>query len=615
MSSRTSNQPAAQLPSPRVVTAGLATGLAAAVALVLYAESGTLALVARQPILLLSYPAHPDTTVPALALLLLPVLLWLARRGTSRPGAQEHPGGPLQGRWPELWCAVLVAGTGFAAAALVGLPMQGLPPAYHDEFSYLFQARTFLAGRLYWPQHPLPQFFDQMHVLNDDGVYASRYFPGVGLYLAPFVAMGLPLLGNYCAAAGTAALAYLIARHLGLRRAASAAGLLVAMLPPLPVFANLFLSHMPTILGLTLCLWAFLASLPNHRPGLAVMSGIGLALALLCRPLTAFGFALPLAIAGLFDCLRERNRRVLLWAAAGLLPVFVGLAALAAYNEALTGSPFRSPYGKYLDIYTPRHRYGFYNVSRGRAFDNPKVLRNYDRWAVELTPTRAVSLAAVRAATVGKWTFGVVAAAFLAAASLVLVPWSRPARLVFLCGLGVHAAYFAYAFEGIFGLSYVFESVVPFVVVATFTLAHLWKRLPNGPWTRVVRWWLPVFMVANLVRFGGEGEPYLTWAGPIEQLRAARSQILFAKRYYATLDALIARHVTPPALLFIRPDPSQRHLDPVYNLPPLTGPILRARDRGAAENEALSRLYPERSVWLLDARTGTLIKLRDPLKR
>ena len=51
------------------------------------------------------------------------------------------------------------------------------PPAYHDEFSYAFQAKTYLAKRLSSESHPtVARLFDQMHVVNE-GRFASRYFP------------------------------------------------------------------------------------------------------------------------------------------------------------------------------------------------------------------------------------------------------------------------------------------------------------------------------------------------------------------------------------------------------------------------------------------------------
>ena len=77
----------------------------------------------------------------------------------------------------------------------IGREFAEMPPAFHDEYSYIFQAKTFLAGRAYFTPHSHSEFFDQMHVLNDDGVFASRYFPGVGLWLAPWVAIGRTAVG------------------------------------------------------------------------------------------------------------------------------------------------------------------------------------------------------------------------------------------------------------------------------------------------------------------------------------------------------------------------------------------------------------------------------------
>ena len=83
--------------------------------------------------------------------------------------------------------ALLLAGISCGLSAWTGGRFGDLPPAYHDEFSYQFQAKTFLAGRLSFPSFaPMPELFDQMHVLNE-GRFASRYFPGAGLWLAPFV--------------------------------------------------------------------------------------------------------------------------------------------------------------------------------------------------------------------------------------------------------------------------------------------------------------------------------------------------------------------------------------------------------------------------------------------
>src|SRR5690606_25994401 len=125
--------------------------------------------------------------LPALIVLMLgPVLLIAGRVKRSRPTAS---------RWGD-WCGQsarsasqghrirLAAGfvfvLAFGASWGAGQSWKGFPPAYHDEFSYLFQAETYLQGRWWLPSHPRhPEWFDQMHVLNE-GHFASRYFPGVG---------------------------------------------------------------------------------------------------------------------------------------------------------------------------------------------------------------------------------------------------------------------------------------------------------------------------------------------------------------------------------------------------------------------------------------------------
>ena len=97
----------------------------------------------------------------------------------------------------------------------LNLRFGSLPPAYHDEYSYLFQAKTFLAGRVSFPSHEtVPEIFDQMHVLNE-GRFASRYFPGAGAWMAPFVAMGHPYWGQWLAGALCALFIFWAGRELG----------------------------------------------------------------------------------------------------------------------------------------------------------------------------------------------------------------------------------------------------------------------------------------------------------------------------------------------------------------------------------------------------------------
>ncbi len=171
-----------------------------------------------------------------------------------------------------------------------------LPPAYHDEFSYTLQAKTFLAGRLSFPSDPhLPELFDQMHVLNE-GRFASRYFPGVGMWIAPFLAMGHPYWGQWLAGGLAAFFVFWAGRELAGNRVGLAAGLLTALSPGMVLFSNLLLSHEPTMAALALFLFAFVRFMRTGRASDAFWAGCGLSFAMLCRPMTAAGFGLPFGL-------------------------------------------------------------------------------------------------------------------------------------------------------------------------------------------------------------------------------------------------------------------------------------------------------------------------------
>jgi hypothetical protein len=66
--------------------------------------------------------------------------------------------------------------------ALAGL-LHEPAPRVHDEFSYVLMSNTLVSGHVSNPSPPLPEFFDTFHVLVRP-VYASKYFPAQGVFLA-----------------------------------------------------------------------------------------------------------------------------------------------------------------------------------------------------------------------------------------------------------------------------------------------------------------------------------------------------------------------------------------------------------------------------------------------
>ncbi len=606
-----------------------------------------------------------DTTFPLLLFLILP-LAWFVRSKRQeddlemRPAKRIAASHPVDGATSDtsrrlawamaLACALTsLAGSAWIASTEITVEDKkppvafgDLPPAIHDEFSYLFQAKTFLAGKISFPSSPrMPELFDQMHVLNE-GRFASRYFPGVGLWLAPFLAIGQPHWGEFLAGALTAFFIFWAARELAGNWVGLAAGLLTALSPGMGLFMNLLLSHGPTMAALAFFLFLFLHFMRTGRTSDAFWAGCGLSFAMLCRPLTAAGFGLPFGLWLLWRCILSavaakrsgspvpprgedtggpmsaRGGPVapdsltsrfpaglpLRQVAALALPLVVGFAVLFVYDDAITGDGFLSPYSLYTRIYTPSHIYGFNNVEWGERHRGPKVIENYDRWAENLTPGLAIKNVGTRALATAQWTLGPVpllmATVVFVLAALWPLDWRW--RLVAASIVALHAAYFPYWLAGIQNWHYVFETgplLLMIFAVTTQQLIQYWRssrRMLMSIWwsaliaSAVLTNWLPFDPFWNSRLDGG-----------IEELAFSRVKY---ERFERFIHAAVTRR---PALLLIEPSPSDRHIDFVYNDPDLSGPVIRGRYRpGKTDLAQVVADFPNRTIYLYSVQTARL---------
>jgi hypothetical protein len=594
-----------------------------------------------------------DTTFPLLLFAILP-LAWFIR--SKRDGRAESPPGNRLAASCEVdrtkrvvdrrvpWLIALACGlTSLAASAWIAstpisvremqprVPFGGLPPAIHDEFSYLFQAKTFLAGKLSFPSSPrMPELFDQMHVLNE-GRFASRYFPGVGLWLAPFVAIGHPHWGEWLAGALTAFFIFWAARELAGNWVGLAAGLLTALSPGMGLFMNLLLSHGPTMAALAFFLFLFLRLMRTGRARDAFWAGCGLSFAMLCRPLTAAGFALPFGLWLVWRCIaalpavNRFSSRVptrdtttgrpkflpvragaqtsqfpaglpLRQVAALALPLAIGFAVLFIYDDAITGDGFLSPYSLYTRIYTPRHIYGFNNVEWGDRHGGPKVIENYDRWAENLTPRLAVENVRKRALATAQWTLGPVPLAMAIVAFVLAAVWAVDWRwrLIAASIVSLHAAYFPYWLAGIMNWHYVFETGPLLLMIFAVTTQQLMSDWKASRRKLMPVWWSALVasaIVTNWLPF----DPFWT-----SRLDGGIEELAFSRVKYEQFNRFIDHAVTRrPALLLIEANPSDRHIDFVYNDPDLKSPVLRGRYRpGKTDLAQVVAAFPERTIYL-----------------
>ncbi|WP_437205047.1 ArnT family glycosyltransferase [Planctomicrobium sp. SH664] len=485
-------------------------------------------------------------------------------------------------------------------------------PAYHDEFSYLYQAETFLQRRFTNPAFPeAPELFDQIHVLNE-GTAASRYFPGTGAWLAPFVDLGDPWLGQRLAHALIALLIFWIGRELSSNRVGLLASGLYALAPGPLLFSSLLLSHQPTLLGLMVFLLAFLRWQRTNSLLMTWIAGVGLSFAMLCRPMTAAGFGLPFGIVFAswwltgkprFDGLppsttlvRRSLRAVLLG-----LPLVAGIGCMLFYNQQVTGSAWKSPYQLYTDVYTPRHRYGFNNVTIGEQHLGPKVIENYDRWAENLTPELAARNVLVRSESSLRWSMGIVPL-LLGSLVVLLSPHAGSTRwlLIFASIFSLHLVHIPYWFEGIMGWHYVYETAPLWILLfaeSSFRLITTWRASNQGG---LVWWWRGMILLAVIVNLR---TVVPLWPGRLPQ---GVAEVKFSRdRYTQFWQQFNERRGTKPVALFVIPDPADRHIDFILNRPQLEEQVVFLRLNDRAHLERYQKLFPDRDVLIYDAAQKT----------
>lgn len=541
-----------------------------------------------------------------------------------------------------------------------GLAFGDLPPALHDEFSYLFQAETFLAGQWSFFSEPfVPRVFDQMHVLNE-GRLASRYFPGTGLWMAPFVAIGNPWFGHQLATALICMLIFAIGRELSCNGVGLVAGLLAALSPGLVLFGNLLLAHQPTLLGLSIFIYTFLkmtrvlaesnrgeeqeqATPTGEKIGGAnwfelkktdwiCVSGYALMFAMLCRPMTAAGVALPFGIWILVWLFRNglRARRLAISILTGYgVPLLLGCGIILVHNKLITGKAFKTPYQLYTELLTPRHMYGFDNVKRAEPFlleNGHRILNHYDRWAVNLDAELAVKNVGTRFLASWQWTLGL--SALIVSGCVVLASgFSRrteasplPARwwLIPSAILTLHLVHVPYWYDGILHWHYVFESGVLWCLVAAAATWILIRAFAAMERPGMSLWWGAVLLVSVLVN-NVAVSPF--WH--LSRVEAGTHEFAYGRMKQAGFRTLIERRVKDrPALVLTRHDPADRHNDYVSNHPALNSPILFGRlpVSGAAGTSRLSdsevrtirntaEAFPTRVIYVVDMVSGHVTRI------
>lgn len=521
---------------------------------------------------------------------------------------------------------------GLSAAVLytaLGWASSGWQPVLHDEFSYLFGARTLARGRLYNTPPPHPEFFDAMHVLHQ-GKWVTRYPPGHALALVPGVLVGWPPLGPIVLCAAAVLGTYQLARDRLGGAAGFVAGLLALQAPALVFISSGFLAQSTFWVLLTFFYVCLFRAGTSGRPRWAAAAGLLAGMMLLTRPFPAVAMGWPGAVWLLWRTLRGANgeasqivqdtptaRRGGLLFVGTVVPFAGGVALFLAYNFAITGDPFYTPWQQYRDRYEPANTLGF-----SRGADEPRPDADAVHWRKLLkaeamradkqrfTPAEALRRAWLLRSGDGRIVFDpkraldtlFPATCFLGLAALWVFAfrgrrWQGPDTVLLLAVVSHYAAYSFFHAARDVG----YYALEPAPLVIYFTAAGavgMWRHC-RALGHRGLGLTAAALVLAALGN-------HILVQGP--KFVADRREATACQRRF--LEKLAHRpHSDQPAIVFVRyrRDHPFDQCDWINNPPSLDAPVLVVLDLGA-RNESLRKDFPARRAFVYDEASDRLLE-------
>jgi hypothetical protein len=231
----------------------------------------------------------------------------------------------------------------------------------HDEHSYMIQARMLAVGRLWSAPYPpdISPFFDTFHFIVDR-VYASIYFPGAAMTMVPAIWLGLPYWTSPLACgAAAAAMFFLIMRELFSSLRALIAVVMLVSLQYFRWMSFMLMSETAFLLAVMVLIWTWLRWRKNgYRLRWAFLMGAAAGWAGITRPLDAICFAVPIALAAIFE-LRSRRSTLVKSFVAVALTALPFAAIQIVQNIGVTGNWSESPMQYYVAESYPGPLIGF----------------------------------------------------------------------------------------------------------------------------------------------------------------------------------------------------------------------------------------------------------------
>jgi hypothetical protein len=530
-------------------------------------------------------------------LLLLQALGWigLALCAWFRPLAGEPLFEALEqrlaqlARRPLLCCATLGAFVLLFRAAL--LPLWPIPPpAVHDEFSYLLMADTFAHGRLANPPHPLWSFFETTHVLSQP-VYASKFFPGQGLFLAAGqVVFGHPWFGVWLSCGLMAAATLWCAFGWLPANWALLAGALTLPMAIHSYWMNSFWGGAVTATGGALAVGAATRLIDRSTTPLrhAAILATGSILLCLTRPFEGLVLLVPLFLYIIGKT--WGNPPVRAWLLVAALGAG-GAAFLLHYNARLTGSPWVAPEEEFQRQYGSAPLFIFGQISPPKILPDAHMDYIHNVWEPDLIRhgrSPAIFLDRILNAASAAVHFAGDNPIFLLPLAALLLPVLRQRTGILVCLMlwGPLASLVEMTYFAHYGS--------PFFAITVICAAEGFRQL---------RGWQPPMgrFLTRTIPMLGFAVVTLTAAVNWVEAHGPDGTFLFSPLPSASRERLERSMPAGRHVVLVRYEPPFNvHAQWIYNHADIdASDVVWARDMGPVENKRLQSYYPDRKFWIL----------------
>jgi len=550
-------------------------------------------------LLVMRYVDFVRIELAALGVVLLGV--WLARNKLVWSARPPEWCKPLR-RWSRmpLICCLLPAATSVTLRLML-LPWIPPPhPVVPDEYSHLLLAKTFLAGRLTNPPHPLWQHFESIHILSQP-TYNSMYMAGQ----ACFLALGKLLTGGFfggviiSTALFCAALTWFLRMFVPPGWALFGGMIAAVRFGAASYWNNSYWGGSVAALGGALALGGWAGLMKNWKIGPALAFASGAVLLANTRPYEGFGFMAVLFISLVWRAFKQRARmrwsRVALSVAAASIVFSAAGWAMARHWRAVTGSALTLPYQ------VNQRTYGWpltlpFTPVRQIAYRHPELARYRDFEIGEhemITNPDKIPLGLLQK-TASLWIFffgPALSGALLFATQILSTPRLRviwaAAGVVGLQALTEQSAYAHYVAPAA-------PVIMLFIVRGFQRLAQCRPlRIPWGP--AMVRLAAPLMLLVIGIRavalcpaWSPPAETtYISWCCTDARLRDR--------------EPLIQKLLEQPGKHLVLVSYDLKRYDTVewvYNEPDIDhSRIVFARDMGPKENQELLKYYSDRRLW------------------